>query len=410
MNLLILTQYFYPEQFRINMVAQELLNRGFRVTILTGQPNYSTGKTYSGYKAYRFQKEIWQEMTIYRVPIIPRGKAGNMKLILNYGSFMLSSTIFSFFLKNKKFDACFVFQPGPIFQAFAGVVLKKLYRVPLYLWTQDLWPDNLSATGRLTMPSVEKIIRRFVGVVYRNTDRVLVTSQAFIAPLAQFHLSAKPVFLPNICEDCYRPILDNEKKSVSGMPAGFKVMFTGNLGAAQALPTFIEAANILKEHNDIQWVLVGDGSELANTKQLVKKYGLENQVIFLGSYPVAFMPHIIADADVCLVMLKKSPIFSLTLPAKIQSYMACEKPIISAIDGEAARIIQEAKCGISVESENPQALAQAIIAFKSESANARLQMGKNGRAYYEKHFRSDAIINKLISVLSKNSPSRCYME
>lgn len=406
MNLLILTQYFYPEQFRINMVAQELLNRGFRVTILTGQPNYSTGKIYAGYKAYRFRQEIWQGITIYRVPIIPRGKAGNMKLILNYCSFMLSSTVFSFFLKNKKFDACFVFQPGPIFQAFAGVVLKKLYRVPLYLWTQDLWPDNLSATGRLTMPFIEKVIRLFVDMVYRNTDQVLVTSQAFIASIEQFHLSAKPVFLPNACEDFYRPILDNEKKSISEMPMGFKVMFTGNLGAAQALPTLIKAASILKEYVDIKWVLVGDGSELASTKQLAKAHGLENQIVFLGSYPATLMPHIIADADVCLAMLKKSPIFSLTLPAKIQSYMACEKPIISAIDGEAARIIQEAKCGISVESENPEALAQAVMAFKSESANTQLQMGKNGRAYYEKHFRSDAIINKLISVLSKNSPNR----
>src|SRR3990167_11158208 len=225
MNILILTQYFYPEQFRINMIAQELLKKGHQITVLTGQPNYPKGKTYSGYKAYRFQKEIWEGITIYRVPIIPRGDSRNGRLILNYCSFMFSSTLFSLLLKNKKFDACFVFQPGPIFQSFAGVLLKKLYRVPLYVWTQDLWPESLSATGRLSVPIVETIIRRFVGLVYRHSDRVLVTSEAFIPSIAQFRLSNPPLFLANACEDFYRPISENEKKSVSGMPSGFKVMF-----------------------------------------------------------------------------------------------------------------------------------------------------------------------------------------
>lgn len=400
MNILILTQYFYPEQFRINMIAQELLKKGHQVTVLTGQPNYPNGKTYSRYKAYRYQKEIWEGITIYRVPVIPRGNGRNKRLILNYVSFMLSSTLFSLSLKNKKFDACFVFQPGPIFQAFAGVALKKLYHVPLYVWTQDLWPESLSATGRLSVPIIEKMIRQFVGLVYRNSDRVLVTSEAFIPSITQFRLSEKPIFLANACEDFYRPISENEKKSVSDMPSGFKVMFTGNMGSAQALPTLIEAANILKKDADIKWVLVGAGSELENTKQMVKKYDLEDRVIFLGSYPPEFMPYIIVDADVCVATLNKSPIFSLTLPGKIQSYMACEKPIISAIDGETARIIRDAECGLAVDSENAQALAQAVLALKNKSLDERLEMGKNARSYYEKHFRSDVVIDKLTAVLA----------
>lgn len=400
MNLLILSQYFYPEQFRINMIAQELLKRGHQVTILTGQPNYPKGKMYPGYKAYQFQKEEWQGITILRVPIIPRGKAGNRQLILNYCAFMASSALRSLWLKNKKFDACFVFQVGPIFQAFAGVVLKKLYHVPLYLWTQDLWPETLSATGRLSVPIIEKIIRRFVGMVYRNSDKILVTSHAFVPSITQFRLLAKPIFLANACEDFYRPLSENEKKTISDMPIGFKVMFTGNLGAAQALSTLIKAAHILKRDSDIKWVLVGDGSELHKTRQLVQEYGLENQVIFLGSYPPELMSYIISEADVCVATLNKSPVFSLTLPGKIQSYMACEKPIVSAIDGEAARIIQEATCGISVESENAEALAEAVQVLKNKSLHERQQMGKNGRAYYEKHFRSDVVIDKLAAVLS----------
>ena len=399
MNLLILTQYFHPEQFRINMIAQELLKRGHQVSILTGQPNYPTGKMYSGYKAHQFKKDEWQKITIYRVPIIPRGNAKNVRLVLNYLAFMLSSSFFSFFLKKKKFDACFVFQAGPIFQDFAGVVLKKFYRVPLYLLIQDLWPESLHATGRLKVPVIEKMIRRFVGLVYRQANQILVTSHAFIQPISHYPIKTKPIFLANICEDFYRPISDSEKKMVPNMPAGFKVMFTGNLGAAQALSTLIDAANILKKHTDIKWVLVGAGSELDNTKQLVKKYGLENRVIFLGCHPSESMPNIIADADVCLATLNKDPIFSLTVPAKIQSYMACAKPIISAIDGEVARMIQEAQCGISVDSENAEALAQAVFALKNNSIDERLQMGKNGRSYYEKHFQSDVVIDKLEHIL-----------
>lgn len=400
MNLLILTQYFHPEQFRINMIAQELLKKGHQVTVLTGQPNYPKGKTYPGYKAYQFQKEEWQGIIIYRVPAIPRGNGRNGKLILNYCSFMAISSVFSLWLKNKKFDACFVFQPGPIFQAFAGVVLKKLYRVPLYVWTQDLWPESLSATGRLSMPVVEKIIRQFVSMVYRNCDRVLVTSEAFIPPISKFPLSEKPIFLANACEDFYRPISEVEKKLIPKIPMGFKVMFTGNLGSAQALPTLIEAANILKTELDIKWILVGAGSELDNVKRLVQQYALENHVIFLGSYPAEFMPYIIDHADACIATLNKSTIFSLTLPGKIQSYMACQKPIISAIDGETARIIQEAGCGITVESENAQALANAVFALKNIGDEKRNEMGRNARNFYEKHFRSDVVVDKLAAVLS----------
>lgn len=404
MKLLILTQYFHPEQFRINMIAQAFVSRGHQVTILTGQPNYPNGKTYPGYKAYRFQQDEWQGVTIFRVPVIPRGSGKNSRLMLNYCSFMMSSAIFAMCSRRKKWDACFVFQPGPIFQAFAGVVLKKLYRVPLYVWTQDLWPETLSATGRLSAPLVEKIIRRFVGMIYRNSNRVLVTSKAFIPFISQFRLPASPVFLANACEDFYHPIPENEKQTLPNMPVGFKVMFTGNLGSAQALPTLIAAACILKDDVEIKWVFVGNGSELHNTKQLVKKYDLDNQIIFLGSHPAEFMPYIIVDADVCLATLNKSPIFALTLPGRIQSYMACEKPIISAIDGETARIIEEAACGIAVGSEDAEALAKAVVTLKNKSAEERHQMGKNGRAYYEKHFRSDVVIDKLTAILANSEP------
>ncbi|OGT36795.1 MAG: hypothetical protein A3F12_00745 [Gammaproteobacteria bacterium RIFCSPHIGHO2_12_FULL_38_14] len=401
MNLLILTQYFYPEQFRINAIAQELLKRGHTVTVLTGHPNYPKGKTYTGYKPYQLKKELWDGITIYRVPIIPRGKGKNIQLMLNYLSFMINSSIFSLFLKNKKFDACFVHQPGPIFKALAGVVLKKLYKVPLHLWVQDLWPDTLSATGRLKAPLVEKVIHRFVRLIYQNTDQIWVSSEAFISSIMRFGPKKNPIYLPNTCEDFYQPVSTLERQLMPDMPDGFKVMFTGNVGSAQALPTIIEAAKILKDRDDIKWVIVGVGSELEKAKSLVKKYTLETRVIFLGGFPATSMPQIIAHADVCLATLNKSPIFSLTLPAKIQSYMACAKPIICAIDGEASRVINEANCGVAVESENPNALANAVIALRDRSIENKAQLGKNGRIYYEKHFQFSSVIDKLTSIITK---------
>lgn len=399
MRILIVTHYFWPEEFRINDLAFDLQARGHEVAVLAPMPNYPQGRRFPGYGVIRPYREVHRGVTIYRIPLITRGqKKQGWRLALSYISSAISGAILGpLYLWRKRFDIIFVFQPSPVTTVIPAIILKCTKRAPLMLWVQDLWPESLSATEFIHSKRLLRWVAKLVSFIYRHCDRILVQSRGFTERvIARGGDPAKIDYLPYWAEELYQPIIveedADERKSI---PDGFKVMFAGNMGSAQNFPTILGAAQELKSLEDIHWVILGDGSERPWVEEEVKKKGLSKQVHLLGRYPVETMPSWFSLADVLLVTLKHDPIFALTIPGRVQSYLACGRPIIAALGGEGARVVQEAKAGIVCPAEDAHALATAVLAMKGMARHELKEMGMRGKAYYEKHFERVMLINQL---------------
>jgi colanic acid biosynthesis glycosyl transferase WcaI len=400
MNILIITQYFWPENFRINDLAVSLSGRGHQVTVLTGTPNYPEGKFFKGFGWFKKNTDVYKGVKICRVPIIPRGQGSKILLTFNYISFVISASIFGPIFCRQKADLIFVFEPSPITVAIPAILLKKIKKAPLFFWVQDLWPETLSAVNIVSKGNpIYKLMTKLVKSIYSKCDRILVQSRAFEESIRKHISKEKPLFyFPNCAEKLYQPVPINIKSPENNeMPKGFRVMFAGNIGFAQDFETILTAANLLKDYHEIKWVIIGDGRARSWAEEKLTNIGLSDAFHFIGKHPVEKMPIYFSYADVMLVTLKKDPIFALTIPAKIQSYLACSKPIIAGLDGEGARIAHESGAGLACNSENPQALAEIVLEMYNMPENQRKQMGNSGRKYFEENFESDMLVSRLES-------------
>lgn len=396
-HILIVSQYFWPENFRINDLALGLKEKGHSITVLTGIPNYPKGSFFPGYGLFKKRVEDYHGIKIHRVPLVPRGRGGGLRLVLNYISFALFSSILAPFLFREKLDLIFVCQLSPVTVGLPALVLKKLKKAPIMFWVQDLWPESLSATGGVRSERLLKMVEKLVRFIYRGCDRILIQSKAFSQSLVKHGADPNRIlYFPNSAEELYRPVLvEPEAPERASMPAGFRVVFAGNIGAAQDFSTILDAAEKLKCFPDIHWIIIGDGRMRPWVEAQIEKRGLNETVHLIGRHPVELMPRYFSLADVMLVTLKKEYIFSLTIPSKVQSYLACAKPIIAALDGEGARIVEEAGAGITCPAENPVALSDAVLAMYHMPDSARKAMGLKGRSYFEEHFERTMLLDRL---------------
>ena len=388
MNILIVSQYFYPENFRVNELATEWVKKGYRVKVLTGIPNYPDGKFFDGYGLFKKRKERYQGIDIVRIPLIPRGKGGNWALAFNYISFAVMGLILAPWYARGKFDCIFVFEPSPITVALPAIVLKKIKHIPIFLWVLDLWPQNVEATDAVRSKTLLKGMEMIVKFVYKHSDRILIASKSFKRAIENFGVSKEKVhYFPNWAEETYTGGGEGSSENyLFSFPGGFRIMFAGNVGVAQDFPTILSAAEILKEHTNIHWIIVGDGRMWTWVKEQVEKRGLERTVHLLGRYPLSSMSHLFRSADTFMVTLKKNPVFALTIPGKIQSYLAFGRPIIAALEGAGREVIEDAKAGIVVPPESPEDLAQAVLAMSRLSLKERQKQGRSARAYHERNF------------------------
>lgn len=395
MKILLVTQYFWPENFRINDLAVNFQRQGYQVTVLTGIPNYSTGKFFDGYGWFKNTKEQWCGIDIIRAPLISRGKGGGLRLAINYFSFALFASIYGIIRVPKDFDMIFVHEPSPITVGIPAIVMKKLTGAPILFWVLDIWPESVSAAGSIAHPWIIETLRYLTRWIYRHCDRVLLQSMGFMAHTKEMGVQNERVrYFPSWAEELYAPI-EPTVENKPDMPDGFCVVFAGNIGVAQDFATILDAAEILKKELPIKWVIIGDGRMLPWVRDEVRKRALEKTVHLLGQHPVEKMPDYFAHAGALLVSLKKSPVFSSTIPGKIQSYLACGKPIIAMLDGEGARIITEAQAGIACPAEDAQALAQAVVKLSQLDPTELAAMGHNGRMYYERHFDREVLFPQL---------------
>jgi len=401
MRILLCTQYFWPENFAINHLARGLAERGFEIEVLTGMPNYPSGTFLQGYGGWRTKREEFEGIPITRVPMTARG-ATRASLALNYLTFAMSASMLGPALLRGPYEVVFVYAPSPATVGIPGLVLKWRHRAKLVYWVQDLWPESLQAARGTRSPTVINLMRRLVRLIYWGCDRILIPSCAFRASVESFGVDAARIgFVPNTVEEFYRPVdaptrAPERDELGSG---GFNIVFGGNLGAAQDLDTVLEAAVLTRSREDIRWVLIGDGRMRDDLDAKIRQLGLVRTVSMLGPRPPSAMPTYFALADALLLTLRSDSIYALTVPSKLQAYLACGRPVLAGIDGEAARIVGAAGAGLAVPATSPSLLADAAVRLADMTAVEREGLGASGRAYFEKHYARERVLGRLAEEL-----------
>jgi len=395
LRILILSQYFWPEEFRINDLATSLVKKGHKVEVLTGKPNYPAGKIFPKYRAWGCEYETNLGVHINRIPIFARGNRA-WRLALNYLLFVVSGLIFSpFIFRKKDFDVIYVYAPSPILQAIPALFLGRLKKCPVILSVQDLWPDSLSATGYIKNKIVLNTIEKVVSFIYRHTDLLLIQSKAFEKPVRALAALSPIDYYPQSVDSSFACETPNEVQNIDGLGDGFSIMFAGNIGSAQAVEVIVQAADILREYSDIHFVIFGDGSKREWMLREVERLGLSN-IYLPGRFPIEMMPGFMQRASALLVTLADQPIFALTIPARVQAYLAAGRPIIACMNGEGGRIVAEAKAGFATPAEDSRALAKTILRMYKKSVIELDEMGKSGRLYYYENFEHEQLVEQLI--------------
>lgn len=404
MRCLLLTNHFYPETFRCNDVAFELVKRGYQVTVLTAIPDYPQGKFHQGYSLFKKRCEHLNGVKIVRVPIIPRGNGKPVRMLLNY-----ASSIFFFFFYAlyqalfHKYDCIFVHDTSPAFIGLPAVLVKKIQHIPLDFWILDMWPQSLAAGG-IHNKTIYKWIDCMMDFIYRNCTIIHISSLGFRQLLKARNVpDEKIAYLPNWSDDS---IINTSKVEIPPLPDGFIIMFAGNLGEAQNMENVMKAASLLKEQKDIHWVFLGDGRKKAWMEQYVSENHLEETVHLLGRFPIDMMPSFFEKADVMLVSLADELVFNLTLPAKVQAYMSCAKPILGMLNGEGQEIIQKAECGWCVGADDVERISETILNICKLRKEELIDIGQKGYNYYLSHFQKDICIDIIDNALKQYTNSK----
>jgi len=395
-DILVVSQYFWPENFRINDLAADFVRRGHKVTVLTGWPNYPDGQFFRDFQENPARFDEYKGVTVVRVPILPRGQGG-VRLMLNYISFALSASLLGpWRLRQKKFDNIIAYEPSPITVGVPAVVMRAVKCAPLSLWVLDLWPETLEAIGVVRSKVMLKLVGCLVSLIYQGCDLILAQSKSFIPQIAKYAGSRKRIeYFPSWAESVFAMHDVEFAPEILLKPGCFSIMFAGNIGESQDFPAILAAAEQLKVYSYIRWLIVGDGRMSGWVSEEIKKRGLESYVLMLGRYPVERMPSFFKHADALLLSLKDEPIFAMTIPGKLQSYLAAGIPVLAMLNGEGSDVIQNAKAGFACPAGDHNALAKAVLRLSAMSIEERKVMGMRGTVLSETDFSRDKLIDQL---------------
>ena len=390
-HILVISQYFYPETFRINDIATEWVKRGYKVTVITGIPNYPMGKFFEGYGYTKKRREKWNEIDVIRIPLIPRGNNA-IGMIANYISFVVSGFLVNL-LSNIEADYVFTFEVSPMTQALIGCWYAKKHHVPHYLYVQDLWPENVVTVTGIKNRMIIGAIDKMVDYIYKNTDRIFTTSPSFVNAICNRKVkvsSDKVIYWPQYAEEFYKPM---DKIEVPEIPEddSFKIAFTGNIGTAQGLDILPKVAQLLVDCN-VKFIIIGDGRYQEAFKKEIKERGVKEKFILIPRQNADKIPEFLSNCDAAFLSFKNEELWAMTIPAKLQSYMACGMPIIASADGETRRIIEESKCGICCEIGNVKQLANEISNLLNIDVT---EMRKNSIEYFKKHFAKKQLMDMM---------------
>jgi glycosyltransferase involved in cell wall biosynthesis len=388
-KVLVISQYFYPESFRINDLCAAWVSLGYEVSVVTGIPNYPKGRFFKGYGWFHRTKENYQGVSVRRLPIVSRGK-GFFRLGINYVSFVVSGLLWAKFTKQTA-DVVFINEVSPMTQALPGIWYAKRKQIPVFLYVQDLWPENIEATIKRPSGRMIQIIDRLVRHIYRSVDVIFTSSQAYIDNIIAKGIDPlKLHYWPQYAEEFYTPLEPSTDGPIPQSSA-LKVIFTGNIGKAQGLQTLLQAARELKDYN-IEFYLVGDGSE---KQSLVEEYADLDFIHFIDAVPATEIPKYLAQCDFAYISLLDQPIYGLTIPAKLQSYLACGIPVVASATGEVERIINEASAGFVAPPEQVKPLVDIFRECVTMKDEEKKNLQQNARNYYEANFKRDVLLNQM---------------
>lgn len=406
MRILLITQWFEPEPVLKGITfAKALKEHGHEVEVLTGFPNYPTGRVYPGYKVRLYQKELIDGISVIRIPLYPSHDNSAVGRIANYVSFSFSASVLGPWLIRRP-DLIYVYHPPPT-TYLPAFICKLLYRIPVVYDIQDFWPETLAATGMFNNKLGLKMVDVYCRLSYKAATKIVVLSPGFKKKLIQKHVPEDKIeVIYNWFDEKKLAHTSemNELPEILTRTDTFKVLFAGNMGKAQALDTVLRAAMRLKETTfQIDFIFIGGGVDVDELKLRSSQMELTN-VHFLPPVPQTEVGLVLNAADVLLVHLKEDPLFRITIPSKIQAYLAVGKPILCAVPGDASNLVTNAKAGLACPSEDPDRLAQTVLEFLKMPTSQRAEMGNSGKDYYDnnicmkagvEHFHK--LFNELVS-------------
>ena len=404
-HILVISQYFYPENFRINDICKEWVKRGHKVTVITGIPNYPQGKFFDGYGLFKKRKEEYEGIHIIRLPIIARG-TGSIRLALNYFSFVFSGLFWKSFTRIKA-DKVFIFEVSPMTQALVGVWYAKRRKIPCTIYVQDLWPENVEVVTEIHNKAILGAIDKMVNYIYKNCSLILATSTSFVKRLEERSSvydkdgKSKVKYWPQYAEDFYKPV---EKKDLEDLKVGdiFRVVFTGNIGYAQGLDVLPKIAQELKKQERVcEFVIIGDGRYMDELQKETVNRDVREMFSFLGRKKPEEIPGYLALCDAAFISFADNPLFEMTIPAKLQSYMACGMPVIAVAGGETKRIIEEAECGYVCAQGCIMNGVKQIQTMSELTKSKLLSMKQNALNYANSHYSKNELLNQLENFINK---------
>jgi len=392
LNILVVTQYFWPENFKVNDVVKFLLSKNHTVDVLTAEPNYPDGKLFNKYKENKRNFINYHGASVYRVPIYLRRNSSPFNLFVNYLTYAISSILFGYFLlRKKKYDIVFSFATSPITSAVPAIFFAKINNCKNFIWILDLWPEILKELKIINNKYIYQFISFFVNGIYNRFDYLLVQSISFKKKFIKKN-NYKVIYFPAWSEFETSENIIKDNSLPSNLNNTLKIIFTGNIGEAQNFEKILDCAEILKDNINICWIIVGSGRNLDNLKAICANKKISN-IFFLGQKELFYIPYYHSIADILLISLKEGDAISSTIPGKLQSYLNANKYILGYISGEAKRIIEEAKVGSIVNPADPKALAAEII--RLENNRSILNVKNNGVDYLQKNFHKQNILNHL---------------
>jgi len=396
-KILIVTEYFYPEDFKINEIALAWKEKGYEVDVLTQSPTYPFGKIYDGYKNIWYSKDTYKGITIYRVKAVTGYKTSKIKKLLKYFTFMFFGSIVSLKI-GKKYDYIFGFDIAALTGMVPATLLKKFYDKPVTLWVQDVWPDSVYAYGFKKTKFLESSLNAFVRFVYRHTSHFAISGQGFEKRILPYIANNQDIeYLPNWADEFNK---DLEAFTFSDEER-VQFTFAGNVGKVQNLDNIIKAFGLLSD-TDLQKAqlnIIGDGSHLENLKELVHNNNIPN-VIFWGRQPRDEMYKYFKGSDFLIVSLIDEPIFELTVPAKTQTYIAAGKPILAVISGDAADIIRDNNLGYTAQPDNIDDIKNAFIQCINTSKEEINNFTQNCEHLTQTTFNREKIIDSLLQLMT----------
>ncbi len=388
MKILVVSQHFYPESFRINDICFSLAARGHDVTVLTGLPNYPEGRVFDGYRHGENRDQVVNGVHIIRCHLVGRGR-NIIGFGINYAWFAISGILKAKKIKDD-FDLVYSYETSPVSMVYPAIAVKKKKNIPLIVNCLDQWPISVTAGPIPEKSLFYRFLYNMSVSIYSQADVITITSESFRSyfetvlklPAEKYGL----VYWPQYAEDTYQAI----GRKDNGI---YDLLFAGNIGPASNVEMIVETARLLRDDRRIRFHIVGDGMNRPQCEQLAASYGLDN-IRFYGSHPVSEMPAYYELADALMITMVDNPVVNYTLPGKMQSYLASGKPVAGAINGETQRVIREAGCGFCTAAGDAEGFA-AIIRQLADDPQDLAGRGENGRRYYRDHFDKEKLLDQL---------------